>query len=250
MSSIGTGYDLSATTYSPDGRVFQIDYASKAVEGSGTCVGLRVKDGVVLGVEKLLHSKLLVPGANHRIATADTHLGIAVAGLVADGRHLIGRIRSEALNYRRFYESPVPGFIAANKVAHYMHAYTLYSGVRPFGASILLAAMDSLRGPQLYMVEPSGVYFGFHGCAIGKAHQAAKTEIEKLVLTDMTAREAVVAVARIIYQVHDELKDKEFELELSWVCEESKGRHEFVPLELFQDAERQAKLAAQEEMAT
>ncbi|KAG1035647.1 hypothetical protein G6F55_013557 [Rhizopus delemar] len=76
MTSIGTGYDLSVSTYSPDGRVFQVEYANKAVDNSGTAIGLRVKDGVVLAVEKLIQSKLLVQGANRRIQSADLHIGI------------------------------------------------------------------------------------------------------------------------------------------------------------------------------
>jgi len=88
MTSIGTGYDLSASTYSPDGRIFQIEYAGKAVENSGTVIGLKVKDGIVLAVENLVHSKLLVPGANRRIQTIDPHIGLATAGFLADGRQI------------------------------------------------------------------------------------------------------------------------------------------------------------------
>jgi 20S proteasome subunit alpha 7 len=78
MSSIGTGYDLSASTYSPDGRIFQIEYASKAVENSGTCIGIVTKDGVVLANEKLVHSKLLVSGSNKRIFSIDSHIGMVL----------------------------------------------------------------------------------------------------------------------------------------------------------------------------
>mmetsp|Transcript_40904 Transcript_40904/g.130680 ORF Transcript_40904/g.130680 Transcript_40904/m.130680 type:complete len:82 (-) Transcript_40904:709-954(-) len=76
MSSIGTGYDLSATTFSPDGRVFQTEYATKAVDNSGTAIGVKCKDGVVLGVEKLVISKMLVEGSNRRIHTVDRHAGM------------------------------------------------------------------------------------------------------------------------------------------------------------------------------
>ncbi|KAJ3092450.1 hypothetical protein HK102_007074 [Quaeritorhiza haematococci] len=247
MSSIGTGYDLSASTYSPDGRVFQVEYALKAVDNSGTCIGIRAKDGIVLAVEKLVQSKLLVPGSNKRIATADTHVGIASAGLLADGRHIVNRARDEAQSYRDIYRSPIPGKIISERVAQYVQAYTLYSSVRPFGISAIIGTVD-LNGPSLYMIEPSGVYYGYYGCAIGKGKQVAKTEIEKLKLTQLTCREAVKEAARIIYTVHDDVKDKEFELELSWVCDESKGRHEFVPKDLAEEAERLAKASLQEEM--
>ncbi|KAJ3030810.1 UNVERIFIED_CONTAM: hypothetical protein HDU68_007727 [Siphonaria sp. JEL0065] len=247
MSSIGTGYDLSASTYSPDGRIFQVEYALKAVDNSGTAIGIRAKDGVVLAVEKLVSSKLLVPGSNKRIGTADTHIGVATAGLLADTRHIVNRTREEAQQYRDFYKSAVPGKVIAERVAGYVQAYTLYSSVRPFGVSTILATMDR-TGPGLYVVEPSGVHHGYFGAAVGKGRSVAKTELEKLKLTELTARQAVKEAARIIYALHDEVKDKDFELELSWVSEESGGKHEFVPKDLFDEAEAAAKAALNAEM--
>ncbi|KAJ3041413.1 hypothetical protein HDV00_009393 [Rhizophlyctis rosea] len=247
MSSIGTGYDLSSSTYSPDGRIFQVEYAFKAVDNSGTAIGIRAKDGVVLAVEKLVQSKLLVPGSNKRIQSADSHVGVATAGLLADGRHLVTRIREEAQQYRDFYRSKVPGKIIAERAAGYVQAFTLYSSVRPFGISAILGTVDR-DGPALYMVEPSGVYYGYKGTAIGKGKQVAKTELEKLKLGELSCREAVKEAARIIYTVHDDVKDKDFELELSWVCEESGGRHEFVPKDIAAEAERLAKASLEDEM--
>ncbi|CAA0837389.1 Proteasome subunit alpha type-3 [Striga hermonthica] len=110
MSSIGTGYDLSVTTFSPDGRVFQIEYAAKAVDNSGTVVGIRCKDGVVMGVEKLIASKMMLPGSNRRIHSVHRHSGMAVAGLAADGRQIVARAKSEATNYESVYGEPIPGF--------------------------------------------------------------------------------------------------------------------------------------------
>ena len=100
---------------------------------------------------------------------------------------------------------------------------------------------------QLYMIDPSGVSYGYWGCAIGKARQAAKTEIEKLQMKEMTCRDVVKEVAKIIYIVHDEVKDKAFELELSWVGELTKGRHEIVPKDIREEAEKYAKESLKEE---
>uniref|UniRef100_A0A3B5K9F1 Proteasome subunit alpha type n=1 Tax=Takifugu rubripes TaxID=31033 RepID=A0A3B5K9F1_TAKRU len=219
MSSIGTGYDLSASTFSPDGRVFQVEYAMKAVENSSTAIAIRCKDGVVFGVEKLVLSKLYEQGSNKRIFNIDRHVGMAVAGLLADARSLADVAREEASSFRSSYGYDIPLKHLSERVAMYVHAYTLYSAVRPFGCSFILGSHDKDDGPQLYMVDPSGISYGYWGCAIGKAKQAAKTEIEKLQMKDMTCRELVKEVAKIIYIVHDEVKDKAFELELSWVGE-------------------------------
>ncbi|CEP18261.1 hypothetical protein [Parasitella parasitica] len=248
MTSIGTGYDLSVSTYSPDGRVFQVEYANKAVDNSGTAIGLRVKDGIVLAVEKLVQSKLLVEGANRRIQSADLHIGIATAGLLADGRHLVNRARDEAQAWRDIYRQPIPGKTIADRIGQYISAYTLYSSVRPFGTSTIIGTMTEKEEPTLYMIEPSGVYWGYRGCAIGKGKSVAKTEIEKLDLENMTVREAVTQITRIIYTCHDDAKDKDFELELSWICAESKYRHQFVPKELKLEAETLAKESSDDEM--
>ncbi|XP_057315783.1 proteasome subunit alpha type-3-like [Hydractinia symbiolongicarpus] len=247
MSSIGTGYDLSAHQFSPDGRVFQVEYANKAVENSSTAVAIRCKDGVVFGVEKLITSKLYEPGTGKRIFSIDRHIGMAVAGLISDARQLVGIARDEAAYYRSVYGAPIPLKYLADKVSGYVHAYTLYSAYRPFGASVFLSSHDKMSGPELYMIEPSGVFYGYHGCAVGKAKQNAKTEIEKLKLENMTCKEAVKEVSKIVYIVHDEVKDKAFELELSWVGEDSNGLHQMVPKDIAKEAEELAKKSMEED---
>ncbi|XVF47185.1 hypothetical protein PTKIN_Ptkin03bG0088800 [Pterospermum kingtungense] len=245
MSSIGTGYDLSVTTFSPDGRVFQIEYAAKAVDNSGTVIGIKCKDGIVMGVEKLITSKMMLPGSNRRIHSVHRHSGMAVAGLAADGRQIVARAKSEATNYESVYGEPIPVSELAQRVASYVHLCTLYWWLRPFGCGVILGGYDR-DGPQLYMVEPSGISYRYFGAAIGKGKQAAKTEIEKLKLSEMTCREGVIEVAKIIYKVHDEAKDKAFELEMSWVCDESKQQHQKVPDELFEEAKVAARTALEE----
>ncbi|KZT65993.1 proteasome subunit alpha type-3 [Daedalea quercina L-15889] len=240
MTSIGTGYDLSASTYSPDGRIFQVEYANKAVENSGTVIGLRVKDGVVLAVEKIIHSKLLVPEANRRIQTVDKHIGLASSGLLADGRHIANRARDEAASLLSMWRSPPTVQALVDRVGLYVQAYTLYSSVRPFGCSTIIGGVDK-TGPALFIIEPSGVSYGFHGAAVGKGRQLAKTELEKLKLSELSTREAVFEIARIIYLVHDDAKEKDFELELSWIGDETGGLHLPVPKDLYDEASRKAK---------
>ncbi|XP_014273298.1 proteasome subunit alpha type-3 [Halyomorpha halys] len=247
MSSIGTGYDLSASQFSPDGRVFQVEYAQKAIENSGTVIGLRGKDGVVLAVEKLVTSKLYEPGANKRLFTIDKHIGMAVAGLISDARAVAEVARTEAANYRSQYKSSIPLKYLNERVSMYMHAYTLYSAVRPFGCSVILSTYTEEDGPEMYMIDPSGVSYGYFGCAVGKAKQAAKTEIEKLKLKELSCQELVKEAARIIYLVHDELKDKQFELEMSWIGSHTNGISQQVPPNVHAEAEKDAKAAMEED---
>jgi len=250
MSSIGTGYDLSASQFSPDGRVFQVEYAQKAVENSGTAIALRGKDCVVFAVEKLVVSKLYEPGTNSRIFTVDRHIGMATAGLLADGRQLAETARAEAASFRQQHGLPIPLKSLNDRVSMYMHAYTLYSAVRPFGSSVIVGSYDEIDGPGIYVIEPSGISYGYFGCAIGKAKETAKTEIEKLKTNDLTAEQLVKEAGKIIYLVHDELKDKSFELELSWVGKHTGGLHERVPKALSDEVEKSAKTAVDDESDT
>ncbi|GAP92023.1 putative proteasome component C1 [Rosellinia necatrix] len=278
MTSIGTGYDLGNSIFSPDGRNFQVEYAVKAVENGGTSVGIRCKDGVVLAVEKVVTSKLLKPGANKRIATVDKHLGIVYSGMIPDGHHFVDRARDEARSWRESNLMPISTSDLASRMGGYMQAYTLYQSVRPFGITAILGGFDSELewpldgevgsgpavgaggkvagrahgGPGLYMIEPSGMYWGYYGAATGKGRQAAKAELEKLNLADgkLGLRQAVKEAARIIYVAQQDNKDKEFELEMSWISNAdgpTKGRHVEVPKDLLEEAERLAKKAISED---
>jgi len=167
---------------------------------------------------------------------------LATAGYLADGRHLSNRARSEASNFREFYHSPPQIKDITERLGQYVQVYTLYSSVRPFGISTILGGVDK-TGPNLYVVEPSGVFFGYHGAAVGKGRQLAKTELEKLKLADLSTREAVFEAARIIHLVHEDNKEKEFELEMSWIGAETQGVFLPVPKDLHQEAEEKAKAA-------
>ncbi len=136
---------------------------------------MRVKDGVVLGFEKLIASKMLVEGTCKRLLTVDEHVGIAVSGLLADGRQLVNRARDEAASYREFYGEAIPGKVLAERLAGFVHAYTMYWSVRPFGSSVLVAAKDA-DGTSLWVIEPSGLTYNYLGAAVGKGKQAAKVQ--------------------------------------------------------------------------
>ncbi|KKF95351.1 putative proteasome subunit alpha type-7 [Ceratocystis platani] len=272
LTSIGTGYDLANSIYSPDGRNFQVEYAVKAVESAGTSIGIRCKDGVVLAVEKIIGSKLLKPGANKRISTVDKHLGVVYSGMIPDGRHFVNRARDEAASFRTNYKSPITTEVLASRMGGYLQAYTCHSYVRPFGITAIIGGFDPEHelpvdgevgdgpscgaggkvtgqkhgGPFLYMIEPSGLFWGYYGAATGKGRQVAKAELEKLDLSagNLTLEDGVKQAARIIYKSHGDDASKDYELEMTWISNAAgptKGRHEEVPRELVDEAMKLAK---------
>lgn len=246
---------MSVTTFSPDGRVFQVEYAHKAVENSGTALAICCKDGIIFAVEKFLASKMLVPGTNRRTLAVHKRAGIAVAGFSADARAIVNRAQSEAKQYKSAYCEEIPPAILAERIGLFVHAYTLYWSVRPFGCSVLLGCVEpdpkdpATMVPSLFCVDPTGLVFKYKGNALGKAKQGAKTEIEKLLAEKpdgITCEEAVLKVAKILHKVHDE-KDRDFELEVSWICPQSKYEHAAVPADLLAAAEVEAKKQLEDE---
>eukprot|EP01036_Dinobryon_divergens_P029811 gene29811-38965_t len=248
MSSTGSGYDYSCGTFSPDGRIFQVEYAIKAVENSGTAVGIKCNDGVVIAVGKPQGSKMLVAGSNRRVFGVDVHAGIAITGYAADGRQIVNRAREEADNYKDSYGHNIIPSILTNRLALYMHYFTIYGSLRPFGASALLAAYDEdIKAAELYMIEPSGAACRYLGCAAGKGANNAKTELEKLLtkhaVEGISCNQAVFELAKILQLIRDESREKPLELEMGWISAATNFKHVLVPKDLVLEADK-AALAA------
>lgn len=156
--------------------------------------------------------------------------------------------QKEAQNYRRQYNQTIPLKILNDRISSLFHAYTLYSAVRPYGVCIILTTWTEENGSELYCVEPSGVSFGYYGCATGKAKQAAKTEIEKLKLESLSGRDLINEAAKIIYRVNEDSNDSDtkFKLELSWVGKDTKGVHQMCPINLYEEAKAAATAAMEQ----
>ena len=160
------------------------------------------------------------------------------------------------------YGTKIPPAILAQRIASYVHYFTLHGSLRPFGAAIILASYDPCtKQHELHMIEPSGVTYEFFGCAAGKGRQPAKTEMEKLNLGNVkvassggeviSAKEGVKRLARVFCLLRDDEKDssssKPFELEMSWVCQDSKWEHVGVPKHVIAEAMEWAKQIIAEE---
>lgn len=251
MAGSGAGYDLSVTTYTPDGRVYQVEYAQKKVDMSGTALAICFKDGVLFATEKLLVSKMLVPGTNKRTYPVHRQAGMVIAGLATDGRQIVNRGREECTNYKNAYAEEMPSHMLAERLGLFVHQYTLYWSIRPFGCSVLLGDVDpDTKKPSLFSVDPTGLVFKYKGHALGKGRQIAKTEIEKLLgsagAAELTCKDALKAVAKIMHKVHDE-KDTNFELECAWICGDSNYKFAYVPDEMVKEAEDKAKKELEDE---
>ncbi|RLF17385.1 MAG: proteasome endopeptidase complex, archaeal, alpha subunit, partial [Thermoprotei archaeon] len=186
----GLGYDRAITVFSPDGRLFQVEYALEAVRRGWTTLGVRCPEGAVLAVEKKRILPLVDPSSMEKIWKIDEHVGVAYAGLASDGRVLIDRARVEAQINKLIYDEPIDVEILTRKISDLKQLYTQHAGVRPFGVSFLIAGVDK-AGPKLFMTEPSGAYAGYYAVAIGAGSQQASEILEKNYREDMSLEDAI-----------------------------------------------------------
>jgi len=209
-------YDRGVNTFSPEGRLFQVEYALEAVKLGSTAVGITTKEGVVLAVEKRLPSSLVVPSSIEKILQIDSHVGCAMSGLSSDARTLVEHARVETQNHHFTFNEIMPIEACVHSIADMALDFSDASDesrgggekkkktmARPFGVALLVAGVDDL-GPCLYQTEPSGTYTKFKAAAIGSAADGATTLLVEHYKPDMSVEEAETLCLFILRQVMEE----------------------------------------------
>lgn len=199
MFSAPGAYDRAITMFSPEGRIFQVEYALETVKRGATVLGIACDGGVVLAAEERPSSRLQDPSFASKIFEVDEHVGAAIAGLSSDARVLLNRARVQAQSNRLTYDEPIDIDALTRGIGDTMQLYTQNGGVRPFGLSIIFAGVDK-RGPQVLQVDPSGAYWKYKAVAIGAGSDAVKEILEKEYRPNCKIEEAVEIAVSSLYK--------------------------------------------------
>ncbi|CAO1628767.1 unnamed protein product [Jaminaea pallidilutea] len=186
-----SAYSFSLTTFSPSGKLVQIEHALAAVNAGATCLGIKASNAIVLAVEKSPPSPLVDTTGLEKLAIICPNIGIVYSGMGPDFRVLVAKARKSAQTYWKIYGEYPPTRVLVQEIAAIMQEATQRGGVRPFGVSLLVAGYDSNRGPSLYQVDPSGSYFMWKASAIGKNGVNGKVFLEKRYSSELSLEDAI-----------------------------------------------------------
>jgi len=202
-------YDRGVNTFSPEGRLFQVEYAISAINLGSTAVGIQTSEGIVLAAEKRVTSPLLLPSSIQKIAEIDSHVACAMSGLTADARTLIEHARVDAQNYRFTYDEPMSVESLTQSVCDLALRFgedrndSEDSMSRPFGVSLLMGGFDG-NIPVLFHTDPSGTYLQYSAKAIGSGSEGAQARLEKKYHKSMTLDEAQLLAVKVLKRVMEE----------------------------------------------
>jgi len=196
-------------TFSPEGRLFQVEYAIEAIKLGSTAIGINTPEGVVLAVEKRVTSPLIFPNSIEKIVEVDSHLACAMSGLIADAKTLIDKARVEAQNHWFSYDEKMTVESVTQAVSNLALAFSdqddddIGSMSRPFGVALLFAGVDD-SGPHLFHLDPSGTFIEYDAKAIGSGSEGAQQNLQDIYHKTMTLKEACKHALTILKQVMEE----------------------------------------------
>ena len=218
-------YDSRTTTFSPEGRLYQVEYANEAINNTGTTLGIVCKDAVILAGEKKVISKLLDKGtASEKLYVIDDHVVVAVAGITADANILINKLRLSAQRYTFQYAEHIPVEQLVTEMCDVKQGYTQFGGLRPFGVAFMYAGYDEHFGFQLYRSDPDGVFKGWKANAMGANKATAESILNEQWKEDMTTEEGLDLIARVLLKAMDTAAPSSETLEVGVLSKDDKGR--------------------------
>ena len=195
------GYDRSATMFSPDGHILQVEYAEKTVRLGSASIGIKTDGGVIIIADKGKKDKLIIPESADKIYEIDDHIMAGAAGILSDARILVNQTRLIAQQHRVTYDSPIDVESIIREISDIKQQYTQHPGVRPFGVALMIAGKNGKDDCRLYTSDITGNYFEYNAVAIGENDEKIKEELRKQYRKDMTLKESIKLGMDIFKQI-------------------------------------------------
>jgi len=199
------GYDRTATMFSPEGHLLQVEYAEKTVRLGSASIGMVCFNGVFIIADKRTEDKLIVKESANKIYEIDSHIIASVAGIVSDARVLIERAQILAQQHRITYDSAIETELIIKEIANIKQQFTQYAGARPFGVSLMVAGVSNKK-PELFISDITGNYFSYHANAIGENDEKIREKLREKYKRDLTIKQGV----KLALEILEEVQGKKF----------------------------------------
>ena len=201
------GYDRAITVFSPDGRLYQVEYAIETVKRGTLAIGIKTKDGIIIAAEERPR-KLQIDESPQKLFQVDHHIGIAAAGYIPDARNQVDDARFFSQSNKLVYDEPVDVETVAKHLADQAQHYTQYAGVRPFGVALIIGGIDQ-QGSSLFLTDPSGTYIPYNAVAIGADSDRVTEFLKKHYKPEMTLEESKMLAISSINMVSNDVEGSE-----------------------------------------
>ncbi len=212
MQHQAMGYDRTATMFSPEGLLLQVEYAEKAVKLGSSSIGIVCSDGVLIIADKRIEDRLIVPKSANKIYEIDSHITASIAGIVSDARVLIEKSQVLAQQHRITYDSPIEPELVIKEISNVKQQFTQYGGARPFGVFLMIAGINRKK-PELYTSNITGNYFSYNANAIGENDDKIKEKLREEYSKDLTIKKGVKLALKIFREIQgNKFNLKRFEL--------------------------------------
>ena len=202
------GYDRTATMFSPEGTILQVEYAQKTVRLGSSIIGMVCTDGAFIIADKRVKDKLVVQKSASKVYEIDSHVMAGAAGIVSDARVLIERAQLLAQQHRITYDSPIEPELIIKEISNLKQQFTQYGGARPFGVSLMVAGIRAKK-PELYTSDITGNYFSYHANAIGENDEKIREKLRESYKPELNIKKGV----KLALEIFKEIQGKSFDLE-------------------------------------
>ena len=202
------GYDRTATMFSPEGHLLQVEYAEKTVRLGVSSIGMVCSDGIFIIADKRIEDSLIIKKSANRIHEIDSHCIMSVAGITSDARILVERSQMLAQQHKITYDSPIEPELIIKEISNIKQQFTQYGGARPFGVSLMLAGINGKK-PELYTSDVTGNYFSYYTNAIGENDEKIKEKLRKEYNKELTIKRGF----KIALNIFKEIQGKKFDLD-------------------------------------